>query len=119
MSHKLVIEGWHPARLNLLLGGHWSQGHRLKRADRQMIALAAKLQGIPPATGKRRVSLTLTLAPRQRAGDPDSYFKSLLDALTHAGLLLDDNRQGVELGKVTFERGPVRQTTVLLEDLST
>ena len=97
-TYRLVIEGWHPARLNQLLAGHWSRCHRLKRADRQLVGLESKLQGIPPATGKRRVSLTLVLGPRQRAGDPDSYFKSLLDALTHAGMILDDNRQSVELG---------------------
>jgi Holliday junction resolvase RusA-like endonuclease len=73
--------------------------------------------GVPPAAGKRRVSLTLTLAPRQRGADPDAYRKSLLDALTHAGMLLDDNRQGVELGPVQFIRGEHKATAILLEDV--
>src|SRR4051812_7545214 len=113
-TYTLTIEGWHPARLNDLLRGHWSRGHRLKKADRQIVGLAARLQGIPPATGKRRVSLTITLGPRQRAGDVDAYQKSLLDSLVQAGLLTDDNRQGVELAPVQFERGPGRSTTIIL-----
>jgi hypothetical protein len=48
---------------------------------------------------------------------PDSYWKSLLDALVHAGLLVDDNRQHVQLGEVEFERGTARATTITLEDL--
>ena len=60
---------------------------RLKKADREVVGLHARLSGIPPATGRRRVSLVLTLAPRQRGGDPDAYWKSTLDALTACGLL--------------------------------
>lgn len=114
--HRLTVVGWHPARLNQLLAGHWSRGHRFKKADRQIVALAARCQKIPPALGKRRVSLVIVLGPRQRAGDPDAYWKSLLDALTHSGLLVDDNRQGVELGPVEFRRGRERATEILLED---
>ena len=89
--------------MNQLLGGHWSKGHRLKKLDRQMIWAYA--QGQPKATGKRRVELTIILKPAQRAADPDAYFKSLADGLVHAGMLTDDNRQGVELTPVTYERG--------------
>lgn len=117
----LTIDNWQPARLNQLLSGHWSKRARLKRQDRDTVFLAASKgileDGLRFALGKRRVSLEITLAPRQRAGDPDAYWKSLLDALVHAGLLLDDNRQGVELGPVTFIRGPRRATTITLEDL--
>jgi hypothetical protein len=60
----------------------------------------------------------LTLGPRQRGGDPDAYFKSVLDALVRAGLLIDDNRQGAELGDVTFARGLARRTEIVLEDVS-
>lgn len=68
--HKLHIEGFQPARLNQLMAGHWARSFTLKKGDRQLIALAARLQDIPLATGRRRVSLVLTLGPRQRAGDP-------------------------------------------------
>jgi hypothetical protein len=43
----------------------------------------------------------------QRAPDPDAFFKSLWDALVHAGMLVDDNRQHVELAPVTFSRAEV------------
>jgi hypothetical protein len=116
MRHVLDIPGWLPCRLNQLLG-HWHNRHRLKKADRETVGLYARLAGIPRARGKRRVSLVLTLAPRQRAADPDAFHKSLLDALTACGLLVDDNRQGCELGSVTFQRGRQKATTIILEDL--
>jgi hypothetical protein len=103
-TYTLTIDNWHPARLNAWDGRHWAVRARLKRADREIIGLYARLAGIPPATGKRRVSLRLTLGPRQREPDPDAFFKSVLDALVHAGLLVDDDRHGVELGDVAFQR---------------
>lgn len=115
-THTLIVDGWQPARLNDLLG-HWSRRARLKRADRDVIAAYARLAGVPSARGRRRVSLLITLAPRQRAPDPDSLWKSTLDALVRCGLLLDDDRFGVELGPVTFDRGPARQTAITLEDV--
>jgi Holliday junction resolvase RusA-like endonuclease len=115
--HRLIIPNWHPAKITAWDGRHWRTKHRLKKADREMIGTYSMLAAIPPATGKRRVSLVITLAPRQRAGDPDAYFKSLNDALVHARLLIDDNRQHVELGTVEFCRGRARVTEIVLEDL--
>jgi hypothetical protein len=64
------------------------------------------------------VSLHIILDKGQRAADPDSQFKSLCDALVHAGALVDDNRQHVELAPVTFLRNPAAWGTVIrLEDL--
>jgi hypothetical protein len=116
-SHTLTVPAWHPCRVDQFLG-RWSREHRKKGVDRQVIGTALKEEAIPPATGKRRVSLTLTLGPKQRAGDPDAYWKSLLDALDHVGLLTDNSGQGVELGPVAFVRGPARATTIVLEDLA-
>jgi len=112
-----VIPDWHPAKLNALYAGHWARRARLKKADRELVGIYARQAAIPPATGKRRVQLVLTLAPRQRAGDPDAYWKSMLDALTATGLLVDDNRQHVELAPVEFERGRAKATTILLADV--
>lgn len=114
-SYTFEIPG-HPARLNQLLAGRW-QASRLKARDRRTVALAARLAGIPPATGKRRVELAITLGPRQRGGDKDAYWKSTLDALVRAGLLTDDNRQGVELAPVAYDRGPAPRSTITLTDL--
>jgi hypothetical protein len=96
--------------------GHWSNGHQLKKVDRAMVAAYAS--EIPKAKGKRRVSLHIILDKGQRAADPDSQFKSLCDALVHAKMLVNDNRQHVELAPVTFSRDPKGWGTVIrLEDL--
>ena len=100
---EIRIERWHPARLNELMGGHWSKGHKLKKRDRQMIWAFG--QGKIKAVEKRRVELTIILRPKQRAADPDAQWKSTLDALKHAGLIVDDNRQSIELMPVAYERG--------------
>ena len=52
-----------------------------------------------------------------RLPDPDNLLKSLLDALVHAKLLVDDSAAWVELGEVRVERGGHRKTVVTLEDL--
>src|SRR5262245_7019908 len=111
------IPNWHPARLNGLMHCHWGTRSRRKRADRQVVSVYAKLCHVPKAKHRRRVDLCLTLGPRQRGGDPDAYLKSLLDGLVACGLLTDDNRQGVELGQVTFTRGSVLATEITLTDL--
>ena len=108
------IPNWHPARLNQLLG-HWEKAMRLKRSDAEMVA--AYFLGQPKATEKRLVHLTIHLAKGQRAGDPDSYFKTLLDALVRCGQLKDDSRQWCELGPVEFVRTGVRGATITLEEI--
>jgi Holliday junction resolvase RusA-like endonuclease len=113
----ITVPRWHPARLNQLLHAHWAKAARMKKSDRDLIAVYCRQAGVPPAAGKRRVSLVLTLGPRQRAADVDAYWKSLLDGLTAAGMLLDDDRFGVELGAVDFVRGKERATAILLADL--
>ncbi len=112
----ITIPDWHPAKLNELLGD-WRKRERLKKGDRFLVAYYCREQNLPVALGRRRVSLLLTLKPRQRGGDPDAYWKSLLDALVICGCLRDDSRHGVELGEVRFERGPAASTTITLEDL--
>jgi hypothetical protein len=114
--HRLEIPRWHPARLNELLGD-WRRAARRKKADRRLVAGYFALSGIPRARCRRRVRLVVTLGPRQRGGDPDCYWKSTLDALCRCGALVDDNRQGVELGPVEFERGEEMRTVIVLEDM--
>lgn len=116
-THRLEIPGWQPALANVLLRCHWRQRARLRREDDEAVALAARLQGVPRATGRRRASLVLVLGPRQRkAPDPDGPVKSTLDALVNAGLLTGDSAAGVEWGGTRFERG-VRGSVIELEDL--
>ncbi len=117
MIQQLVIPGWRPAALNQYVGRHWAVGHRLKKQDNQTVRLTALLQGLRPATSKRRVSVQVTLGKRQRPRDPDACWKSLLDALVAARLLTDDDAEGVQLGDFTYERGEQMQTRITLEDL--
>jgi hypothetical protein len=62
-AFTLTIPGWHPRRLNELVGCSWRKRQRLKRADRELVTRYARLAEIPAAVVKRRVSLKLTLAP--------------------------------------------------------
>lgn len=116
---NLVLRNWHPARLNELTSGHWGVRQRLKERDRHAVAMNSLLQGVPPAKGRRRVSLVITLKKGQRAADPDAYWKSSLDALVQAGLLKDDSPRWLELGTVAYQRTKSARfgTTIILEDV--
>jgi hypothetical protein len=115
--HTLTVPSWHPSTVNALMRS--VRGRiRLKKQDRELITVYARLAGVPRAEGRRRISLNITLGPGQRACDPDAYWKSLLDGLVVAGLLVDDNRNWCELGEVRFDRGPARATTITLEELA-
>lgn len=113
---KVQIPLWHPARLNQWDGAHWAVRAQLKADDREMVGIFCQQVGVPHAKKKRRVSLHIILAPRQRAADPDAWWKSLLDALVACGALLDDSPRWVELGPVTYERGMRKATAITLED---
>jgi len=89
----------------------------MRSNDYAILRYDSRSEKVPKAQGKRRVSLEIVLGPRQRGGDPDSYWKLLLDNLKHLGLIRDDNKEWVELGPVTFSRGPQRATAITLEDL--
>ena len=117
MPVTLTIPQWHPATVNQLLHSVGSR-IRLKKADRAIVAVYARQQQIPQATGKRRLAVRIILGKGQRARDPDSYFKSLEDACVHAGLLVDDSHQYVELAPVTFARDAQHWGTVIqFEDM--
>jgi hypothetical protein len=60
--------------------------------------------------------LTILTGHRSAPGTGPAYFKSLLDALVKAGLLVNDSGRWCELGPVTFDRRPPRQTAVILQD---
>ena len=56
-----------------------------------MVCTYAWQAKIPRATGKRRVSLHVTLGKGMREFDYDAPWKSLNDAMKHAGLIVDDS----------------------------
>jgi hypothetical protein len=113
----LLLPGFVPTSLNRLTRGRRRDRIRLARGDRDIIRWHARLSGVPPATGPRRVSLVITLPPGERRCDPDAYWKSLLDGLRACGLLVNDSARWVVLGGIDWERGP-RRTAVVLEDLT-
>ena len=117
-THTLTLDNWHPTLWNAVRGRHWSQELRAKKRDARVYEMLARVQGVPPPTGKRRVTLRLT--GWERGGvfpDRDAPLKVALDALKRAGLLLDDGPRGLEgMPMVEYERGP-RRTVITLEDV--
>lgn len=112
----LEIPGWRPVLDNQLVYVHWATARRRKRADADMLMQAAFALGVPMATRRRRLTLTIR-QERGRFPDDTAPWKSLLDACVKAGLLVDDSREWLELSwPPTFERG-AKGTVILLEDL--
>lgn len=86
---------------------HWTRHRELVELTTELKYLALE-QKIPQATTRRSVKVTIHKTTRSRVRDDpanrDSRAKSILDALTTLGLLVDDNDQwlnwqGVEEGK--------------------
>jgi hypothetical protein len=117
MTWRVEIPGWHPTPLNRLLECHWAKRGRLKKADYQVLALWCRLARVPEAKGKRVVRLHVVLGKGQRACDPDSFSKVLLDGLVAARMLVNDNRQWVECPPPTFSRAKEKATVITLEEV--
>lgn len=117
-TYTVTIPNWHPTRVNQWDGKHWGVRSRAKASDRGRVFFYLLNNLVQPHCRQpRRVTLTIVLGPRQRGGDPDAYWKSLLDALVYAGYLKDDSKEWVELMPVQYERGPEKATIITLEDL--
>lgn len=112
---EIAIPGCHPPRLNQLMHCHWAVKNKRKKA--WTLALGTFAQGVPTATTKRRVTLVITLAPKQRSPDVDAFWKSVLDSCVALGLLVDDNPKWVEISPVVYLRGEDKATTLVLEDI--
>lgn len=116
MRHELLLPAFTPGTLNQLMRGTLLTRMRRSKGDREVVCHYAAESGIPKATGKRRVSLVVTLGKGQRPFDVDAPWKGMLDSLRHAGLILDDIPACCAIGSLTFDRGE-RKTMVILEDL--
>jgi hypothetical protein len=112
----IPILGWRPAAVNEFKSVK-AKIH-LKQRDRAIVCEAARLSGLPKATGKRQLSIFLRVPKGQRRWDEDAFWKSTQDACVHAGLLVNDSPVWMRLGTMKYdpERGPLR-TTLILEDL--
>lgn len=119
MVYILHIPDWMPTSLNKLVNSHWAVASKYKKADRNLIALYATSQEIPKATRKRRVSLRVVLPKGQRSLDNDNVWKSLLDALKHCKLLVDDTPKYCETTTPVWLRSgtELKETFVILEDM--
>lgn len=118
MTYEVTIPHWHPTLLNKLLTSHWAAAARMKQGDMQMIGVYLYQAKVPKATGKRRVQIEIVLGKGQRAGDPDAYYKTTLDALKRLGHLKDDNRQWLELVPVKFSRAAESATIIRITELT-
>lgn len=118
----ITIPNWIPARLNAIMGGR-RKGGRLKKRDRHMIAVEQMMRPIPEAATRRKVTIEITFAKGDRAGDPDCYHKSVFDALVHAKLLVNDTHRWVEMTHPIYlpvntrHRTEKRMTRIFLEDI--
>lgn len=112
----LPILGWRPAAVNEFKTVK-SKIH-LKQRDRAIICEAARLSGLPRATGKRQLSIFMRVPKGQHRWDEDAFWKSTQDACVHAGLLVNDSPVWYQCRTMRYdpERGPLR-TTLILEDL--
>lgn len=118
--HTIYVPKWRPTSLNKLMYATVGQRIRLKKHDTEMVGVFFHLSKVPKATSKRRVSLKITLGPRQKQYDDDNAWKSCLDGLVTCGALVDDSGAWCERGDLTwfFYRKDYEPGTVIeLEDL--
>ena len=128
MINKWTVEipNWHPIRTNEIVGADWRSVYKRKKEQHFLVAMSFWKAAVPPADRtidnypnrtKRRVTLTIVLGYRQRGGDPDAYWKVLLDSMVKCHVLVDDRKEWVELAPVQYERSEKPATIIVLEDL--
>jgi Holliday junction resolvase RusA-like endonuclease len=142
-AYILEIPGHHFARDNQLIGCHPCTASSRKSRDKAAVAranmiCAVPLVAIPPAERAVRKELNISLdlpndpRPRRRRvsvvatdpaysrpqcrPDPLAIYKSLLDSLVHAGLLVDDSGVWCEPVPAVYRAGE-KMTTIYLEDI--
>ena len=89
----------------------------MKKADRESVAFAVALCGVPAATCRRKVSMLIVLPKGERTPDPDAFDKSLRDALVACGALKNDSAKWVAGEDPRFARGESLVTFVTLENV--
>lgn len=115
---SVLIPKWHPLLDNKMMYKNHHVVKRLKQADVRRLFFELLAAGVPRATGKRRLTLTLTYRRGQIHCDPFAPFKSLNDALTKIGAWKDDNREWSSTNPLRYgEPGLRRETLIYLEDV--
>ncbi len=90
---EFTIPDWRPVSLNCLLRLHWASRNRLVKAEKKLVGMYFLQSGLPKATSKRRVEITVVYARKAggKVQDSDNSLKNLLDSLVLAGALVDDS----------------------------
>lgn len=99
---------------------HWKRHRELGEITTELKYLAAA-QKVPRAVSRRSVRVTIHKTTRSRVRDDpanrDSRAKSILDALTTLGLLIDDNDTHLDWqGVIEGERLPTLTTVVQITE---
>jgi Holliday junction resolvase RusA-like endonuclease len=114
-SWTLEIPGWRPV-LASELKCHPLRAARLKKRDVRAVMDASVILGIPPAFTRRRVTLAIT-NHFTTYPDDDAPWKSTLDALKVAGMLVDDSREWCEVVYPPVYMRGEKGTVITLEDV--
>jgi hypothetical protein len=114
-----VLSDYRPCSDNLRARGvrAWCAA---KKRDREVIR-ELLVGRIPPATGRRKVSLVVTKKSRRGIRDGQNMLKSFLDAMKMTGLLVDDDEDRLDYTKPRIEvdremERPI-QSTITIEDM--
>lgn len=131
MTWTITIPDWHPTSLNTHLAkGARRAGldlHREKKRVANHAWAIMRRDHIPPAEGKRLVTITICKDSRGKVEDALNLTfrsKAILDALSQpkgnkrigVGLIVDDSPEWVE-ARVVEEFGGVKETRIELEDI--
>lgn len=106
---------WRAPTKGRLAGRHLISAKGRQFRQDAIAAIVSQHQG-KPLVGRLEVELRLC-APDRRGRDIDNYSKGCLDAITHAGVWLDDG----QIDKLTVERGPITkggQCTVWIREVA-
>lgn len=119
MSWQIVLP-FVPLSMNERERTSWAHRRKELQQIRKWVAAARADQGIPEATGRRHVHVVVVKAARyKRHDDPSNLYarsKSVLDALVHERLLVDDRGRDLEFS--TEERfADQRQTIIEIAEL--
>ena len=104
--------------------GHWREKYKAGKVYHDAIFYScidarnrALMEGMSFPFIKARLNLTLVF-PEYRRRDRDNYlsmFKPGLDAVVHAGLLLDDDAEHLQIGKVDIVVDPERAPLTVID----
>ena len=114
--YTITIPDYLPLSINQLIGRHHMVTHQRKQLHLEIIVRHAQAQGVPRATGPRRVSLILTVRGGRRP-DRDNIRKVVIEGLVASGALVDDNPDWCSEGSIEYRWGKGRQTEIILEDV--